>query len=289
MTGQGKSSFWFDEVYEGKIRLGVFATETLFDAKSDFQNIQVFDTDLLGRVLVLDGIFMTSERDEHYYHEMLVHPAMTTAPQIRRVLVIGGGDGGTVREVLSYPEVERVDMVEIDNMVVEVSKRFLPSIGTAWDDPRLEVVYRDGIEYVDKTEPESYDVIFVDGSDPVGPAEGLFSVDFYKNCARLLSKDGVLALQSESLFLLHDIFLDIFRTLSSMFPRVHPYFGPVPLYGPGGWSWTYASHKTGPFEIIGDRALLAEKRCKQYNREIHRAAFAIPNQLKRIAKSVGIE
>ncbi len=274
--------FWYDEVFEGKSRLGLNVTEVLYQGRSDLQQIDVLQTGAYGRVLVIDQVFMTSERDEHFYHEMIVHPPLTTAPDIRRVLVIGGGDGGTVREVLSYPEVEQVVMVEIDAQVVEVSKRFLSTIGRAWDDPRLEVLIGDGIEYVRNAAIEPYDVILLDGCDPVGPAEGLFTEDFYRGVARLLKRDGVFALQSESPILQRDVFLDISAALTKIFDCVCPYFGPVPLYAAGSWSWTYASQTADPLGIIDERAEHQESRCKYYNRDIHRGAFALPNDLKPI-------
>lgn len=273
--------FWFDEIFAEQNRFGVKAQRTLFAEKSPFQHIEIVQTEGFGRVLALDGMFMASERDEHLYHEMLVHPALTTAEAIRRVLVIGGGDGGTVREVLSYTEVERVVMVEIDGLVVEACQAHLPGIGTAWGDPRLEVVIGDGIDYALNAKVEPYDVILLDGSDPVGPAEGLFSAEFYRGCARLLAEHGVFALQSESPFAQRKTFLELGATLSSVFPRVHPYFGVVPIYVCGQWSWTFASRSVDPFAIVESRAERAEARCKHYNRDIHRAAFAIPNDLKR--------
>lgn len=282
-------SFWYDENFQGITRLGLRATESLFEGKSEFQKIDVVQTKAFGRVLAIDEIFMTSEKDEYFYHEMLVHPPMTTAKNIRRVLVIGGGDGGTVREVLTYPEVEQVTMVEIDPMVVEISKRYLSTIGTAWDDPRLIVQFGDGIDFAKNAQVEPFDVILLDGSDPVGPAEGLFTKEFYQGCARLLAEDGVFCLQSESPILQKDIFLELARTLGQIFERVHPYFGPVPIYASGTWSWTYATRTGDPGAIKEDRIIAQEKRCKYFNREIHKAAYALPNNLKQIFKNGKVE
>ncbi len=275
-------SFWYDEVFDEKSRFGLKATKVLFEGRSDLQQIDVLETAAFGRVLAIDKIFMTSEADEFFYHEMIVHPVLTTATDIKRVLVIGGGDGGTVREVLSYDEVEQVVMVEIDKMVVEVSKRFLPTIGTAWDDPRLKVIFQDGIAYAQNARVEPFDIILLDGCDPVGPAKGLFTVDFYRGCARLLKENGIFGLQSESPILQQNVFLEIAQTLSQVFDRVYPYFGPVPIYASGNWSWTYVTHKKDPLVINEARVARQEKRCKYYNRDIHRAAFVLPNNLKHI-------
>ena len=199
---------WYDEVFADRVRFGLKIRRVLYSGQSDHQKIEVLDTEQFGRVLVLDGVFMTSEADEYFYHEMMVHPAMTTAPRIRRVLVIGGGDGGTIREVLRHPEVESAVLVEIDGQVVEVCREHLASIGTAWDDPRLEVIIRDGVAFAREAVLESFDVILLDGCDPVGPSEGLFNESFYRGCARLLRPDGVFALQSETPVLLEDVFLE---------------------------------------------------------------------------------
>jgi spermidine synthase len=274
--------FWYDEEFKDICRFGLKAREYLFQSRSEFQKIDILDTEFFGRVLAIDNIFMTSEFDEYLYHEMLVHPALTTAPCIERILVIGGGDGGTVREVLTYPQVKEVTMVEIDPLVVEASKKFLGNIGSAWDDPRLEVKFQDGIDYAINEDVEPYDIILLDGCDPVGPAKGLFTQAFYRGCKRLLKEDGVFALQSESPLLQREVFIEIGRTLAPIFRRVYPYFGTVPLYATGNWSWTYATETINPMAIGKKRVTLQEKRCKYYNRDIHRGAFAIPNNLRHI-------
>jgi spermidine synthase len=272
---------WYDEVFPGDIRFGLKVRRFLFSGQSEFQKIDVFETERFGRALALDEIYMTSEGDEYFYHEMLVQPAMCTAPSIGRVLVIGGGDGGTVREVLRHPEVESVVMVEIDRMVVEVCKEHLSTIGTAWDDPRLDLVFGDGVEYVKSADVEPYDVILLDGSDPVGPAEGLFDESFYRGCARLLRPDGVFALQSESPVLFRDVFLNIVHTLRDVFVNAYPYFGSVPIYASGMWTWTIATRTVDPMAVIDERANRVEATSRYYNRDIHRAAFAVPQEIKR--------
>jgi spermidine synthase len=273
--------FWYDETWEGKTRYGCLVRETLYSEKSAFQQIEVLDTEHYGPVLVLDGVFMTSAREEHFYHEMLVQPAMAIAPSIERVLIIGGGDGGTAREVLRHPEVQQLTLVEIDAKVIEVSKRFLRMIGTAWDDPRLEVVVGDGIAYARRDDLPPFDVILLDGCDPVGPSAGLFNLEFYRNCAARLSAGGVFATQTESPILLREVFLDIQRTLRQAFDGVHPYFGPAPLYASDQWSWTICSAGSDRLAIHDERVARIEPAMKYYNGEIHRAAFALSSDLKR--------
>lgn len=298
-------SDWYDEVFEDRIRFGLRVERTVFSGKSEYQAIDIVDTKGLGRALALDGRFMTSEGDEFFYHEMLVHPSFVTAPSIASVLVIGGGDGGTVREVLRHGEVERVLLLEIDRKVVELSKEHLGSIGTAWDDPRLEVRIGDGIEYVKtsavsrsgagspsggewgpgeshapRTDPP-YDVILLDGTDPIGPAVGLFDEAFYRGVARVLSPRGVFVLQSESPILTRDLFFEIQDTLAKVYPRVHPYFAPVPCYAGGFWSFTFCSFEVDPLAIRDERAAAIEPSSKVYNRDYHRAVFARPSYARR--------
>lgn len=275
---------WYDETFDGHTRLGLLVKETLFSGQSPYQAIEVVDTTGFGRVLIIDGVFMTSEHDEFLYHEMLVHPALTTAPSIERVLVIGGGDGGTVREVLRHPEVRQCVMVEIDEMVVDASKRYLPSIGTAWDDPRLDVRFIDGTEYLDESGDDAYDAIVVDGTDPTGPGAALFDARFFGGCKRMLVPGGVLALQSESPLMMMDVFVETQHKLRALFSEVHPYMGPVPLYGAGAWSWTWCSDTGEPLRPIAERQEAIVEGSRAYNEELHQAAFALPNYVKRALK-----
>ncbi len=275
---------WYDETFGDHTRLGLRVKETLFSGQSPYQKVEVIDTVTFGRVLVIDNVFMTSEYDEFLYHEMLAHPALTTAPSIERVLVIGGGDGGTVREVLRHPEVKQCVMVELDELVVEASKKYLPGIGTAWDDPRLDLRFIDAIEYVKTSKDEKYDVVLLDGTDPVGPGAVLFDESFYRGCRRMLADGGVMTLQSESPLLMIDIFVETQRKLRSLFSEVHPYLGPVPLYGAGTWSWTWCSATGEPLRPIHERQAAIVEGCKAYNPELHQAMFALPNYVKRALK-----
>ena len=272
---------WYDEVFDGNTRLGLRVVKTLCSRQSPYQKVEVIETCSFGRVLVIDGVFMTSEYDEFLYHEMLVHPTMTTAPRIARVLVIGGGDGGTVREVLRHTEVEACVMIEIDPLVVEVAKAYFANIGTAWDDPRLDLRFLDGIEYVQTSEEPKYDVILIDGTDPVGPGTALFDPSFYQGCKRMLEPGGVMALQSASPLLMMDVFVETQRKLRATFAQVHPYFGPVPLYGTGTWSWTWCSDSGAPSDARAARQNAIVKGSKAYNAQIHQAAFALPNYVRR--------
>jgi spermidine synthase len=272
---------WYDETFDDHTRLGLRVKETLFSGKSKYQKVEVIDTVGFGRVLVLDNVFMTSDYDEFLYHEMLAHPAMTTAPDIERVLVVGGGDGGTVREVLRHPDVKTCVMIEIDEMVVEASKEHLPGIGTAWDDPRLDLRFIDGIEYVKQSQDDKYDVILLDGTDPVGPGAVLFDEGFYAGCKRMLAPNGVMALQSESPLLMLDVFVETQHKLRKLFSEVHPYLGPVPLYGTGTWSWTWCSDTGEPLRAIRERQEAIVEGSKAYNEDLHQAVFALPNYVKR--------
>ncbi len=275
---------WYDETLDDHTRLGLRVKETLFSGQSAYQQIEVIDTVGFGRVLIIDKVFMTSEYDEFLYHEMLAQPALCSAPSIKRVLVIGGGDGGTVREVLRHPDVRECVMIEIDEMVVKVSKEYLPGIGTAWNDPRLNLRFIDGHEYVKRSNDEKYDVILLDGTDPVGPGAVLFDESFYAGCKRMLTPEGVIGLQSESPLLMMDLFVEAQHRLRRLFSEVHPYLGPVPLYGTGTWSWTWCSDTGEPLRAIRKRQESIVEGSKAYNEELHQAIFALPNYVKRALK-----
>ena len=273
------SGLWYREVFRDQLSLGVRVERTLHASQSEFQRIEILDTAFFGKMLVLDGIFMTSEADEHYYHEMIVHPALCTAERIERVLIIGGGDGGTAREVLRHPGVERCTMVEIDRGVVEACKAHLPEIGReGWADPRLDLRFEDGVQFVKDAPEGSFDVVILDGSDPVGPAEGLFDERFYEGVRRVLGAHGVFALQSESPTVYEQVFYDIQATLRRVFGASHPYFGSVTLYGAGMWTWTMTGD---PAALKPERVASIAEGCRYWSPDIHRAAFAQPAEIQR--------
>ncbi|MFQ6103752.1 MAG: polyamine aminopropyltransferase [Candidatus Glassbacteria bacterium] len=269
--------FYFIEEYKPGFGLNLQIEKILHVEQSRYQHIVVFKTMSHGVVMVLDGYIMTTELDEFYYHETLVHPPMHVASDPRRVLIIGGGDGGSAREVLRYASVEKVDMVEIDGRVVEVSKKYMPGLSSSLNDPRLALHIENGVRFVRECD-ERYDVIIVDSTDPIGPAIALFSEPFYRNCCRILSDDGAFAAQSESPLYQIEGMQPIYRNLRRAFPRVCPYFGPVPSYG-GQWSYALATKGKDPAE--------PEKRepipgLRYYNESVHRGLFHLPNNLKEI-------
>ncbi|MEM9069348.1 MAG: polyamine aminopropyltransferase [Myxococcota bacterium] len=275
---------WYEEKFKGT-RLSLEVSKTVFSGKSKFQSVDIFDTVEYGRALAIDGVFMTSEGDEFVYHEMLVHPSLLTHPSPKRVLVIGGGDGGTVREVLRHPGVESCVMIEIDELVVRACQEHLTTIGTAWSDPRLDVRFADGIDYVKNSDEPKYDVILLDGTDPIGPGEVLFGVEFFQGCRRMLADDGIFAMQSETPMLLADVFFETQKKLRGLWKKVHPYFGPVPIYASGIWSWTICTDTQNHLNVDERRAQPIIEGCKYYNLDIHRSAFALPNYVRQgIAK-----
>jgi spermidine synthase len=278
-------ALWFDEIYNGKIRFGLRVKRSLFQGKSEFQSVDVVETEEFGRALALEDAWMTSERDEAHYHEMIVHPALTSAKRIERVLVIGGGDGGTVREVLRYSEVKHVSMVELDKMVVDVCKEHLSSFKVPWNDPRLKVEFGDGIAWLKNYAGAPFDVILIDGSDPVGPAEGLYASPFYESAKKCLTPEGVLVSQTESPIAMAEDFARIVKTLRTSFKRAEPYFVPIPLYPSGMWSFSFASDQIDPRNFDDARAARIEAEARYYNRDIHRAAFAQPSFVRKLLGS----
>jgi spermidine synthase len=272
---------WYEEDQKSRTRFSLVAKQPLASAQSPYQKIDLFESEQFGVVLMLDGLFQTSERDEHFYHEMLIHPVMTSAPSIKRVLVIGGGDGGSIREVLRYKDVEHVTMCEIDGLVIDLCKQHLASFNVPWTDKRLDLRVGDGIAFMKEHKGPLFDVIIVDGSDPVGPAEGLIAESFYAACKKCLSPEGALVVQSESPIVMRDDLIRIVNNMRTVFPRVAPYLGPVPIYPSGSWSYTLASDKLDPRTPKPERLAQIEPTAKYYNRDIHVAAFALPSDLKR--------
>ena len=239
-TAPAPTPGWIDEIFDG-VRYGL-AGRVIAEECSPFQRVTIIDSERYGKGLLLDGCWMTAERQERHYHEAIVHPALCGAAAIERVLVIGGGDGGTARECLRHGEVQQLDMVEIDGRVVALSQEHLPTIGgTPWSDPRLKLTVGDGIAWVAAAADASYDVVLVDGSDPAGPAEGLFNRTFFEHCRRILRPGGVFGTQSESPEAFRQVHLDTVRLLRQVFGHADPLYGWVPMYPSGWWSWTFAA------------------------------------------------
>lgn len=263
--------------------------EVLFNETSPFQQVRVFDTPSFGKMLAINNMVMCTERDEAHYHEMIVHPAMQLlAAKAENILVIGGGDGGTIREVLKYPNVKNVTMVEIDEAVVRASKEHLPKLASDFNNPKLNLVIGDGIEFVKKASAHTYDLIVVDGSDPVGPAEGLFTSAFYKDCHKALTGHGLLVSQGESPLFHQKTFVDLHRCIRTIFgdKNAATMLFYAPSYPTGMWSFQIASKK--PFNPMTD--LDSEKAAKfskemnlhYYNDGVHVGAFSLPNFVKQM-------
>ncbi|GCE64865.1 polyamine aminopropyltransferase [cyanobiont of Ornithocercus magnificus] len=279
------TSSWVDEVHDGT-RYGLHG-RVITEEMSAFQRITVIDSDRYGRALLLDGCWMTAEHQERYYHEPLVHPALCCAITIERILIIGGGDGGTARQCLLYPDVKHLDLVEIDSRVIDLSRTYLPAIGsTAWEDPRLHLTVGDGTTWVADAATASYDVILVDGSDPTGPAKGLFSCSFLTQCRRLLKPGGIFATQSGSPEASCKFHQDIVSLTRDIFDYSDPLYGWVPMYPSGCWSWSFAAigypHYRNPQP---ERVANVADSCKIWSPRWQRGAFdAMPAFIERALK-----
>lgn len=277
---------WIRERFQDRTELGYRVSDVLHHSVSEFQKIDVVETIALGRMLLLDGMVMTTERDEFIYHEMIAHIPMLAHPNPKNVLVIGGGDGGTIREVLRHPSVERAVLCEIDGDVIEACKKYLPSIAGKLDDPRVEIEVRDGAAYV-ANHKNTFDVILIDSTDPIGPGEKLFTQEFYRNVLEALTENGIMTNQSESPMAVPEECLRINKLLRSVFPYVRPYTACVPTYPGAQWTWSFCSKGIKPFDYVnepGKEKLAAEleKVCRYFNREIHKSVFALPNYIQAV-------
>ncbi len=258
--------------------------KTLYSKKSEFQQVDIFESESMGRVLTLDGLMMTTERDEFYYHEMISHIPMCSHKSPETVLVIGGGDGGTIREVLKHDTVKKAVLCEIDGLVVEACKEFLPTIAGQLDNPKVEVLIQDAIEYI-KDKKAQFDVILIDSTDPMGPGEGLFTEEFYTNVKEALKPGGIMVAQSESPFVNQKEMKMMYPLLRKVFSIVDCFTGPIPSYPGGYWSWCFCSETVKPLSYIDEaRAEKVSSQCKIYNKEYHCARFALPNFVKELIK-----
>lgn len=278
---------WVSENFNDVYRMNYKVKETLYSKESEFQKIDVVATEHLGKVLFNDGLLMTSERDEFVYHEMITHVPMSSHPNPKKVLIIGGGDGGTAREVLKYESVGKVVMVEIDPCVIEACKEHLKVTSCELENPKLELIIDDGLKYVKATK-EKFDVVLVDSTDPIGPAAPLFDIGFYSDINKCLTENGIVVSQCENPFLAMDMQRKLLSIKADLFNKVAVYNYSNITYPGGLWSFSFASKTQDP--ILDSKSLPEKisKELKYYNQQLHKACFALPqfqkNEIKEFLK-----
>ena len=279
----GIENGYYHEITPSGFGIAIKAGKVLFSKQSDFQKVEIFESESsLGRVLTLDDLMMTTEGDEYHYHEMIAHIPMMQHKNPENVLVIGGGDGGTVREVLKHKTVKKVVLCEIDGMVIDSCKEFLPTISCGLSDPRVESKVEDAIEFI-KDKKNEYDIVLIDSTDPIGPGEGLFTDEFYTNVKNSLREGGIMVAQSESPFAQKESVQKMYKLLIRVFPICSTYTSNIPTYPGGYWAWAFCSKTVEPLSYFAeDRYEDIVKTCKIYNRDYHNARFALPNYLKEL-------
>lgn len=271
---------WFTENHTEGYRVSWRVDKILYTEKSPFQEIAVIESPDLGRALLLNNMVQTTTRFEFIYHEMIAHVPLMMHPRPKRVMIIGGGDGGTVREVLKHPAVEAVELVEIDERVIEISKEWLPEISFALGSHKVNILIEDGLKYV-KRYSSRYDVIIVDCTDPGGPSLDLFTRGFYQDVFQALKDDGIMVSQTGSpTFSPH--FKQAVESIRQVFPHSKPYLTSEPAYMAGFWTFTIGSKEYKFDHINAGRVLTADTR--YYTPEIHRAAFVLPKYIDRLIK-----
>lgn len=273
---------WFSEIQSEGVKFSIRIKDCIFSGKSDFQKINVYDTEGFGRVLVIDDCIMCTEKDEFIYHEMITHVPMAVNPEIKNVLIIGGGDGGAVRELTRYKAIDSIDVVEIDELVVKVSQQYLAFTADSFNDKRVRIFIDDGVNFVKKSE-NRYDLIIIDSTDPIGPGEGLFTLDFYKDCYKALKTDGILINQNESPYYINNAkeMIRAHQKQKSIFDISLLYQYMIPTYGSGYWFFGFSSKKYHPVnDIKEDRWRNLGLKTRYYNLGVHKAAFVLPNYVK---------
>jgi len=273
---------WFEESLHKGYHQRLEITRVLLEEKSEHQNLIVFENPVFGRVLALDGVVQVTERDEFFYHEMLAHVPLLAHGNAKSVLIVGGGDGGILREVLHHP-VDQATLVELDRTVIDLCGEYMPALSNgAFDNPRTELVIGDGLKFVAETD-QKFDVIIVDSTDPIGPGEVLFTSEFYRDCKRCLTPGGVLVTQNGVPFFQPDEVRNTWRRLGPVFGDVGFYTVPVPTYIGGlmtlGWATDNGDLRRTPVEVLSERASAAGLKTRYYTPEIHAAAFALPGYI----------
>ena len=273
-------SKWFTELEGAGHGRTIRIDKVLVDVETAFQRLKIFENESVGRVMLLDEAVMLTQRDEHIYHEMLVHPALLAHPDPREVLVVGGGDGGTLREIVKHPSVRRAVQCEIDEEVMRYSREFMPFTACGLDHPKSEIVVGDAIEYI-REHQNSFDVVVVDSTDPVGFAEGLFRGPFYGDVKRSLRPGGIMAQQTESPLFVASWWEKIYQELCSSFTNVHSYFAVIPMYPGAFWTFGFASPERDPWREFDEERAKQISNVRYYSPELQQAAFVLPGWASR--------
>ena len=279
---------WFTENHTENVKFSMRVDKHIESIQSNYQKIDIFETPEFGKVLVIDGYVMLTEKDEFIYHEMITHVPMAVNMNIKNVLVIGAGDGGAVRELTRYDSVENIDMVEIDKQVVETCKKFIPQTASKLNDKRVNLYFEDGLKFV-KTKRNEYDLVIVDSTDPIGPGAELFTMEFYENCFNALVDDGILVNQHESPYYKEDAeaMQSAHKKIKNIFPIARVYQAHIPTYGSGHWLFGFASKKYDPITDLNEGLWNSLKlSTNYYNTNLHKGSFYIPNYVKKLLSEV---
>jgi spermidine synthase len=276
---------WITEKsYHNTFSMGFKVKAHLHSEKSPYQQIDVFDTDAVGKLLLLDGKTMVSDKDEFVYHEVVSHIPCMVARSVKKVLIIGGGDGGVVREFVKHPEIERIDLVEIDERVIEVSKIYFPHCTSGLSDKRVRVLPQDGFAFIKKAKKE-YDIIVVDSTDPVDFASGLFTDEFYQDVFNALTDEGIMMNQTENPFLDEWGIKNIYNNMRRVFPIVYSFNAPMLIYPGVFWTFGFSSKKYRPTDLNPNKIpfmTLLQRNLSWYNMDWHKSAFSLSNFHKKL-------
>ncbi|WP_201008909.1 polyamine aminopropyltransferase [Paenibacillus glycanilyticus] len=272
---------WYTEKQTENFGITAKITKTYVNEQTEFQQLDMIETEEFGTMLVLDGMVMTTVKDEFVYHEMVAHPVLFTHPNPEHVLVVGGGDGGVIREIMKHPKVKKAVLVDIDGKVIEYSKKYLPTIAGELDNPRVEVLVNDGFMHI-HDHKNTYDVIMVDSTEPVGPAANLFTRGFYQGIYEALKEDGIFVAQTDNPWFKADLIQSVNKDVKEVFPIVRVYGANIPTYPSGLWTFTMGSKKYDPLEV--DEASIADIPTKYYTPRLHKAAFVLPKFVEGLVK-----
>ncbi len=276
-----KLKLWFTEHQTEDYGITFRVNHVYESEQTEFQRLEMVETDEFGTMLLLDGMVMTTDKDEFVYHEMVAHVPLFTHPNPKHVLVVGGGDGGVIREIMKHPSVEKAVLVDIDGKVIEYSKKYLPNIAGELDNPRVEVIVGDGFMHIAESE-DKYDVIMVDSTEPVGPAANLFTKGFYAGISKALKADGIFVAQTDNPWFTPELIQTVQRDVKEIFPITKLYTANVPTYPSGMWTFTIGSKQYDPEAVPAER--FHDIETKYYTPKLHNAAFVLPKFVEDLTK-----